>query len=29
LPNVNPLLPVIELRLDKFGGSKSGLSGVN
>lgn len=29
LPNIDLLLPVIELRLDKFGGSKSGLSRVN
>lgn len=29
LPNIELLLPVIELRLDKFGGSKSGLSRVN
>jgi exonuclease SbcC len=29
LPNIDLLLPVIELRLDKFGGSRSGLSKVN
>jgi len=29
LPNIDLLLPVIELRLDKFGGSKSNLSKVN
>lgn len=29
LPNIELVLPVIELRLDKFGGSKSGLSRVN
>lgn len=29
LPNIDLLLPVVELRLDKFGGSKSGLSRVN
>lgn len=29
LPNIDLLLPVIELRLDKFGGSKSALSRVN
>jgi exonuclease SbcC len=29
LPNIELLLPVIELRLDKFGGSNSGLSRVN
>jgi len=29
LPNIDLLLPVIELRLDKFGGSKSSLSRVN
>jgi hypothetical protein len=29
LPNIDLLLPVIELRLDKFGGGKSGLSRVN
>lgn len=29
LPNIDLLLLVIELRLDKFGGSKSGLSRVN
>jgi len=29
LPNIELLLPVIELRIDKFGGSKSGLSRVN
>ncbi|MDR3214455.1 MAG: hypothetical protein LBT71_11140 [Azoarcus sp.] len=29
LPNIDLILPVIELRLDKFGGSKSGLSRVN
>lgn len=29
LPNIDLLLPVIELRLDKFGGSRSGLSRVN
>lgn len=29
LPNIDLLLPVIELRLDKFGGSKTGLSRVN
>lgn len=29
LPNIELLLPVIELRLDKFGGSKSRLSRVN
>ena len=29
LPNIDLLLPVIELRLDKFGGSKSGWSRVN
>lgn len=29
LPNIDLLLPVIELRLDKFGGSKGGLSRVN
>ncbi|MFH2074758.1 MAG: TrlF family AAA-like ATPase [Pseudomonadota bacterium] len=29
LPNIDLLLPVIELRLDKFGGSKTSLSRVN
>jgi DNA repair protein SbcC/Rad50 len=29
LPNIDLILPVIELRLDKFGGSKSNLSRVN
>jgi hypothetical protein len=29
LPNIDLLLPVIELRLDKFGGSRTGLSRVN
>src|SRR5450759_3131117 len=29
LPNIDLLLPVIELRLDKFGGSRTGLSQVN
>jgi exonuclease SbcC len=29
LPNIELLLPVIELRLDKFGGSRTGLSRVN
>jgi hypothetical protein len=29
LPNIELLLPVIELRLDKFGGSKNDLSKVN
>lgn len=29
LPNIDLLLPVIELRLNKFGGSNSGLSRVN
>ena len=29
LPNIDLVLPVIELRLDKFGGSKSSLSRVN
>jgi energy-coupling factor transporter ATP-binding protein EcfA2 len=29
LPNIDLLLPVIELRLDKFGGSRSDLSKVN
>jgi hypothetical protein len=29
LSNIDLLLPVLELRLDKFGGSKSGLSRVN
>jgi len=29
LPNIELLLPVIELRIDKFGGSSSGLSRVN
>lgn len=29
LPNIDLLLPVIELRLDKFGGSKNALSRVN
>lgn len=29
LPNIDLLLPVIELRLDKFGGTKTGLSRVN
>lgn len=29
LPNIELILPVVELRLDKFGGSKSGLSRVN
>jgi energy-coupling factor transporter ATP-binding protein EcfA2 len=29
LPNIDLILPVIELRLDKFGGSKSDLSKVN
>jgi hypothetical protein len=29
LPNIDLVLPVIELRLDKFGGSKSGLNRVN
>lgn len=29
LPNIDLLLPVIELRLDKFGGSKGALSSVN
>jgi len=29
LPNIDLVLPVIELRLDKFGGSKTSLSRVN
>jgi exonuclease SbcC len=29
LPNIDLLLPVIELRLDKFGGNRTGLSRVN